>query len=129
MPELAAGALPPLRPDELEDELDDDPDVLDDDPDVLDDEELLSSEPELSELALPEPVLELPTFVCVLPGSTKATAPAAATLATATPAVIPRTLARPRSRAATAPSSCFRFILLQCSRAVGVPCRQLLRHL
>jgi hypothetical protein len=41
--------------------------------------------------------------VCVDPGSAKATAPAAATLATLTAAVVERTLARPRSLAAVAP--------------------------
>ena len=41
--------------------------------------------------------------VCVDPGSAKATAPAAATLATLSAAVVERTLARPRSLASLAP--------------------------
>jgi hypothetical protein len=41
--------------------------------------------------------------VCVDPGSAKATAPAAATLATLSAAVVERTLARPRSLASVAP--------------------------
>jgi hypothetical protein len=53
--------------------------------------------------------------VWVDPGSTKATAPAAATLATLTAVVVERTLARPRSLAATAcrmPSRCALLIVL-----------------
>jgi len=58
--------------------------------------------PELDAL-LDEPdvgVVDVP--VCVEPGSANATAPAIATLATPTPVVATRTLARPRFLAATA---------------------------
>ncbi len=50
--------------------------------------------------------------VCVDPGSTRATAPAAATLATLTAVVVERTLARPRSLAAMAPRITSRCALL-----------------
>ncbi len=50
--------------------------------------------------------------VCVDPGSTNATAPAAATLATLTAVVVERTLARPRSLAAMAPRITSRCALL-----------------
>jgi hypothetical protein len=74
-------------------------------------------EPELVELEGEEPVLvdpveddepvearlvEAASAVCVDPGSTKATAPAATTLATPTVAVATRTRARPRVLAVTA---------------------------
>ncbi len=63
-------------------------------------------EPELVEPELVEPELEPVEVdalaVCVDPGSTRATAPAATTLATVTAVVADRTLPRPRSRAAMA---------------------------
>lgn len=109
-PELDCGEEPELKPlPELELELE-----L-----PLEPEELLP-EPELElEELLPEdadPVLELPLLVddvepvelldvdvwWVEPGSTSATTPAVATLATPTAVVVERTFVRPRSRAATA---------------------------
>lgn len=130
LPELAPGALPLLKPDEF-----DDPEsLLLEEPELEEPELELSLPPELELEALlpPEPELldlALTAFAGVLPGSTNATAPAAATLATVIPAVMPLTRARPRSRSASATSTRSCFILLQCRGAVGFPCRQLLRHL
>jgi hypothetical protein len=70
------------------------------------------AEPELAEPAFAVPLpAELPAFdelseevtvLCVEPGSTTATAPAASTLAKPTVAVVAFSLRRPRSRSATA---------------------------
>jgi hypothetical protein len=87
--------------------------------------ELELPELELPELELPELELEVPELeplldeldgvgvvpVCVEPGSTNATAPAIATLATPTPVVAARTLARPRFLAATASLSLSPFMV------------------
>lgn len=120
-PELEVGVEPELKPLELELELDPlelDPDELDPDPDELDpelpdevDPELVA-EPELAELdgVADEPVDVV--VVCVAPGRTRATAPAAATLDRVTAVVAERTLARPRSLAAMAPRRLSRCALL-----------------
>lgn len=147
LPELAPGALPLLKPDEFDDpesllleepelELElEEPELELSLPPELEEPELeLLLAPELELEALPSSELELldlvlTAFAWVLPGSTNATAPAAATLATVTPAVMPLTRARPRSRSASATSTRSRFIFLQCRRAVDFPCRQLLRLL
>jgi hypothetical protein len=148
LPELELGALPELKPLELE--LDP---VFEDEPE-FDDEPVLLDEPVLPDPALlDEPVLEEPelaevpaedevTVLCVDPGRARATAPATTTLATVTPVVVERTLARPRSRAAMARwtlsrgallmssslRSCTRSLLQEGSRlamraASAVPCR------
>jgi hypothetical protein len=80
---------------------------------------VLAPEPELAEPPLDAPVpdddvpaallpdeLELLVVVCVEPGSTAATAPAASRLATPTVAVVVFSLRRPRSRSATARETC-----------------------
>lgn len=78
--------------------------------------EPVSSEPELlePELLEPEPELVEPVeaLACVDPGRTRANAPAAATLATATAVVAERTLSRPRSLAAMARRIPSRSVLL-----------------
>jgi hypothetical protein len=106
-PELEDGEEPELRPPELELELD--PVEVELDP--------VEVEPELVEPELAEPELAEPEdvdpeelepaevdalAVCVDPGRTRATAPAAATLATVTAVVADLTLLRPRSLAAMA---------------------------
>jgi hypothetical protein len=106
LPELELGALPELKPLELE--LDP---VFEDEPELLD-EPVPPDEPVLPDpVLLDEPVPEDPELVevpaevavlCVDPGRARVTAPAATTLAMVTPAVVERTLARPRSRAAMA---------------------------
>jgi hypothetical protein len=122
LPELPVGADPelkPLEPVELELELDPlelEPDELDPDvpepevpepevpePEVPDDvEPELVAEPELEELDRVADEPEDVVAVWVVPGRTRATAPAAATLDKVTAVVAVRTLARPRSLAATA---------------------------
>lgn len=79
---------------------------------------VLAPEPGLAEPPLDAPVpddvpaallpdeLELLVVVCVEPGSTAATAPAASRLATPTVAVVVFSLRRPRSRSATARETC-----------------------
>jgi hypothetical protein len=131
LPELEEGALPELKPFELElelfelelellellefelPELDEVPELeelelelevpeLDELEFELDDPELELDEPELVEFA---EVLE----ACVEPGRARASAPAVTTLAMLTTVVAERTLSRPRSRAAMArrmPSRC-----------------------
>jgi hypothetical protein len=106
-PELEDGEEPELRPPELELELD--PVEVELDP--------VEVEPELVEPELAEPELAEPEdvdpeelepaevdalAVCADPGRTRATAPAAATLATVTAVVADLTLLRPRSLAAMA---------------------------
>jgi hypothetical protein len=104
-PELEDGEEPELRPPELELE----PDPVEVEPELV--------EPELVEPELVEPELAEPEdvdpeelepaevdalAVCADPGRTRATAPAAATLATVTAVVADLTLLRPRSLAAMA---------------------------
>ncbi len=120
LPELDVGEVPELRPLELELL-----ELLE-----LDEPELVEPEPELVELEPDEPEFELddPEFVelepvegepvdvevdvvlwCVDPGRTRASAPAATTLAMVTAVVVDRTLSRPCSLAAMArriPSRC-----------------------
>jgi hypothetical protein len=120
LPELEDGEEPELRPLELELELDPvevEPELVEPElvePELLEPElvepELLEPElvePELVEPELVEPELVAPEevdalAVCVDPGRTRATAPAATTLATVTAAVADLTLPRPRSLAAMA---------------------------
>ena len=107
-PELAAGVEPELKPPESELELLElEPELL---PVELEPVEL-EPLPELELLPELEPELELaevepdPLDVLALlvePGSARASAPAVTTLATVTAVVVDRTLARPRSLAATA---------------------------
>jgi hypothetical protein len=98
-PELELGEELELKPPEFVD------------PEFVDPE---SAEPELAELEpvevepeeslepeLDEPV-EVDVVLSVDPGRARASAPAVTTLATVTAVVVLRTLARPRSRAATA---------------------------
>lgn len=108
-PELEDGELPELKPPEVE--LDPvpvevepelvEPELEEPEPVEVEPEEV---EPELAELEpeLAEPVEVDALALCVEPGRTSATAPAATTLATVTAVVVDRTLARPRSLAATA---------------------------
>jgi hypothetical protein len=113
-PELEDGEEPELRPPELELELD----PVEVEPELVEPE---LPEPELAEPALVEPELVEPELAepedvdpeelepevdalagCADPGRTRATAPAAATLATVTAVVADLTLLRPRSLAAMA---------------------------
>jgi len=120
-PELELGAEPELKPPELELELPE-PEFAEPEPEPVELEpEFAEPEPELEpelpepEFAEPEPVEpELaevePEPLDVLdvldawldPGRARASAPAVTTLATVTVVVVDRTLARPRSLAATA---------------------------
>ena len=111
-PELELGEEPELKPPEL------DPEFVELDPESAEPEpvELEPEEPELEEPELvdaPEPELDeefdVPVEVDPLdvvlfadPGRARASAPAVTTLATVTVVVVDRTLARPRSLAATA---------------------------
>ena len=111
-PELELGAEPELKPPELEPEFVE----LDPEPAELEPAEPEPVEPELEEPELveaPEPELDeefdVPVEVDPLdvvlfadPGRARASAPAVTTLATVTVVVVDRTLARPRSLAATA---------------------------
>jgi hypothetical protein len=120
-PELDDGAEPELKPLEF-DELEFDVPELLEVPELLDELELLPAEleepdefdepeefDEFEELELPEePVAVL--ALCVDPGSTRATTPAVATLASPTAVVVERTLALPRSLAATARKILSRFM-------------------
>ena len=87
-PELAVGEEPELRPPELE----------------LEEPELVEApEPELDEeFDVPVEVDPLDVVLFADPGRARASAPAVTTLATVTVVVADRTLARPRSLAATA---------------------------
>jgi hypothetical protein len=110
LPELELGEEPELKPLELE------PEVVELDPESVEPElvefeleepELVEPEPLVPELdeEFDEPVEADPLDVLVLfvdPGRARASAPAVATLAMVTAVVVDRTLARPRSRAATA---------------------------
>jgi hypothetical protein len=108
-PELELGEEPELKPPELELELPE-PEFaeLEPEPVALEPEfaelepEPAEPEPELAEVE-PEPLDVLDVLVVWLdPGRAKASAPAVTTLATVTVVVVDRTLARPRSLAATA---------------------------
>ena len=115
-PELEAGEEPELKPPELE--LDEpelvEPEPLEPvpvEPELVPEPELEPVEPELVEPELAEELdepdegeldpLEV-LVVCVDPGRVRASAPAVTTLAMVTAVVVERTLARPRSLAATA---------------------------
>jgi hypothetical protein len=114
-PELEVGDEPELKPLELEPEFVE-LDPVEPEPAELDPVEPELVEPELAEPELAEPELaeeldepdeaepELPDalVLCAAPGSTRASAPAVATLAMVTAVVVDRILARPRSRAAWA---------------------------
>ena len=94
-PELELGEEPELKPLELEPELPE-PEFAELEP------EPVEPEPELAEVE-PEPLDVLDVLVAWLdPGRARASAPAVTTLATVTVVVVDRTLARPRSLAATA---------------------------
>jgi hypothetical protein len=108
-PELELGEDPELKPPELEPEFVElDPEFAEPEPAELEPVEL---EPELVEALEPEldeefdvPVEVDPLDVVLFadPGRARANAPAVTTLATVTVVVVERTLARPRSLAATA---------------------------
>jgi hypothetical protein len=115
-PELELGEEPELKPPELELELPEpeseepefaepefaelEPEPVELEPEFAELEpEPVEPEPELAEVA-PEP-LDVPV-VWLDPGRARASAPAVTTLATVTVVVVDRTLARPRSLAATA---------------------------
>jgi hypothetical protein len=108
LPELAVGEEPELRPPELEL---DEPELVE--PELLEPElvepELVPDElePELADEELDEPAGVAPELldvlvVCADPGRARASAPAVTTPAMVTAVVVDRTLARPRSLAATA---------------------------
>ena len=98
-PELELGDEPELKPPELELELPE-PEFAELEPEPAEPEpELAEVEPELAEVE-PEPLDVL--VVWLDPGRARARAPAVTTLATVTVVVVERTLARPRSLAATA---------------------------
>jgi hypothetical protein len=107
-PELEVGDEPELKPPELEPEFVElDPEFAEPELAELEPVELEPEEPELVEA--PEPELDEPVEVDPLdvvlfvdPGRARASAPAVTTLATVTAVVVDRTLARPRSLAATA---------------------------
>ena len=111
-PELELGEEPELKPPELEPEFVElDPEFAEPEPAELEPVEPEPEEPELVEALEPEldeefdvPV-EVDPLDAVLfadPGRARASAPAVTTLATVTVVVADRTLARPRSLAATA---------------------------
>lgn len=123
-PELDTGADPELKPlDELLELLE------------LLELELLSSELLEFELEPVEVLDELEWLVDVElvawadPGSTRATTPAVAALATPTAAVAERTLALPRSLAATARMILSRFMPSSSATVLEVLCGLLLSHL
>jgi hypothetical protein len=122
-PELELGDEPELKPPELEPEFVElelpEPEFAELDPEFAELEpepepefaepepELVEPEPEFAELepepVEPEPLDVLDVLVAWLdPGRARASAPAVTTLATVTVVVVDRTLARPRSLAATA---------------------------
>ena len=115
-PELELGEEPELKPPELELELPEpefaelEPEPVELEPEFAELEpefaelepEPVEPEPELAEVE-PEPLDVLDVLVAWLdPGRARASAPAVTTLATVTVVVVDRTLARPRSLAATA---------------------------
>jgi hypothetical protein len=113
-PELELGEEPELKPPELDPEFVElDPESAEPEPVELEPEEPELEEPELVDAPEPEldeefdvPVEVDPLDVVLLaladPGRARASAPAVTTLATVTVVVADRTLARPRSLAATA---------------------------
>jgi hypothetical protein len=114
-PEPELGEEPELKPPELEPEFVElDPEFAEPEPAELEPAELEPEEPEEPELVeAPEPELDeefdvpvevdpLDAVVFADPGRARASAPAVTTLATVTVVVADRTLARPRSLAATA---------------------------
>jgi hypothetical protein len=117
VPELEVGVEPelkPLEPVELELELEPvELDPVEPDPELPDevDPELVD-EPELAELDGVADEPEDVVAVCVEPGRTRATTPAAATLDRVTAVVAERTLDRPCSLAATARRRASRCVLL-----------------
>jgi hypothetical protein len=115
LPELELGDEPELKPPELEPEFVElDPEFAEPELAELEPVELEPEEPEEPELVeAPEPELDeefdvpvevdpLDAALVVDPGRARASAPAVTTLATVTAVVVDRTLARPRSLAATA---------------------------
>jgi hypothetical protein len=104
-PELELGEEPELKPPELEPEFVEldpefaEPELAEPEPVELEPVELEPEEPELAE---PELVEALDAVLFADPGRARASAPAVTTLATVTAVVVDRTLARPRSLAATA---------------------------
>ena len=116
-PELELGEEPELKPPELEPEFVEldpefaEPELAEPEPVELEPAEPEPEEPELVEAPEPEldEELDVPVEVDPLdvvlfadPGRARASVPAVTTLATVTVVVVDRTLARPRSRAATA---------------------------
>ena len=110
-PELELGEEPELKPPELEPEFVEldpefaEPEFVELEPVELEPEEpeLVALEPELDEeFDVPVEVDPLDVVLFADPGRARASAPAVTTLATVTVVVADRTLARPRSRAATA---------------------------
>ena len=108
-PELAAGAEPELKPPELEPEFVEldpefaEPELAELEPVELEPELVEALEPELDEeFDVPVEVDPLDAVLVVDPGRARASAPAVTTLAMVTAVVVDRTLARPRSLAATA---------------------------
>jgi hypothetical protein len=114
-PELELGEEPELKPPELEPEFVElDPEFAEPEPAELEPVELEPEEPEEPELAealepeldeefdVPVEVDPLDVVLFADPGRARASAPAVTTLATVTVVVADRTLARPRSLAATA---------------------------
>jgi hypothetical protein len=110
-PELEVGEEPELKPPELDPEFVDpesaEPELAELEPVELEPEEPEAEEPELVEPLAPEldepvEVDPLDVVLFVDPGRARASAPAVTTLAIVTAAVVDRTLARPRSLAATA---------------------------
>jgi hypothetical protein len=107
-PELELGAEPELKPPEpefeLEPEFEFEPvEPVEPEPEPVEPEpEPVDELAELPELPAEEPGDEEDAVLCVDPGRASATMPAAATLAMVTVVVADRTLARPRSRSATA---------------------------
>ena len=103
-PELELGAEPELKPPELEPEFVElDPEFAEPEPVEPEPAELEPEEPELDEeFDVPVEVDPLDVVLFADPGRARASAPAVTTLATVTVVVVDRTLARPRSLAATA---------------------------
>ena len=115
LPELDEGAEPELKPLELEFEFEFEFEL---EPVELEPDEVEPElEPEPVEVPVddePDDVEEEEAVLCVDPGRTRATMPAAATLAMVTVVVADRTLARPRSLSATARRTRSRYALLMC---------------
>ena len=113
-PELELGEEPELKPPEVDPEFAEldpefaEPEPAEPEPVELEPIELEPEEPELVEALEPEPdeEFDVPVEVAVVlfvdPGRARASAPAVTTLAIVTVVVVDRTLARPRSLAATA---------------------------